>query len=159
MLDSDDTFHKSILKIVLELERVRELAEAENDEEHTDKFDALKAKLLNVMKRHLTETGNERWLKSFEWCWACEYTTPSPLDALGTIVCKHIKCQFHKEYREMFNEVYTEKDIKRMQEHIHYLRKGGKITLREADVLTEDEVLRRIKARVREKECREFMYG
>jgi hypothetical protein len=115
--------------------------------------------LLDTFLQRVERLEGKLWAKTFRRCWQCDCKTLRPAYSLGLLLCKHIGCPHHKEYRAMFERVYTEGDVARMRRAVALLKKYDFLYFEEGDILSEELVRSRIRDRDREDESMEKMYG
>jgi len=157
-------FEKQLAVFLGEFDATVQIADEENRFLTTPEIETLEQKLLHIWEEHITKTGKTQHLKLFKNCYKCKNRNTHSegqddmLMTLGVIRCGNTKCDKKQAFTEMFNTVYTKRDIDRAREHMEELLKTGENPIEGdgLDMVKNTETLE--KNTQREKEAKNMMY-
>ena len=127
-------------------------------------------KLRRIWETHIKNTGQEKHLELFKQCYSCQnrHTPTDPLMTTGVIRCNNQECDERKKFNEMFNAVYTRRDVDRGRERLDELTRTPEdfipgnidsVSGEDMEKNTDRRQEEHIEQAEKEKESKEMMYS
>lgn len=163
-------FEKQLAVFLGEFDAAVKIADDEDRFLTPEELKQWEERLRGIWETHITHTGNALWLELFRACYNCKNrkTPTDPLMTIGIIRCQNPECEHHEKFNEMFNTIYTKRDIDRAREHMDEMLKTpeefkpGNIDSmygEEMEHNTDMKQKQQEKEQEKEKEVNQIMYG
>lgn len=113
-------FEKQLAIFLGEFDAHVQMADEGNSFLTPDELKQWEQRLQRIWESHIKSRGMEKHLELFKQCYSCQnrHTPTDPLMTLGVIRCQNHKCEHHKKFNKMFNQIYTRRDVDRSKEHM-----------------------------------------